>query len=57
MTHIETYYLDDAASAYHGREVRTVRHGAGLSRVVRVVGTNIEFVTTLWHLAAQQVAA
>ena len=54
MTAAETYYLDDKASLYHGRQVRTIRHGAGITRVVRVVGTKIELVTTLWNLARQQ---
>jgi len=54
MTEVETYYLDHKASLYHGRQVRTIRHGAGITRVVRVVGTRIELVTTLWKLARHQ---
>lgn len=46
-----TYILDDAASFYNGRKVDLVRDMGGMIRLVRVVGTRIEFVTNLWRLA------
>ena len=57
MTSTEIYFLDDAVSLYHGRKVETIRHLSGVGRVVRVVGTRIEIVTTLWRLSPFEVAA
>jgi hypothetical protein len=47
-----TYYLDDKSSFYHGREVVLVNIGSGVVRTVKVKGTNVSFITTLWRLAA-----
>jgi hypothetical protein len=45
-----TYILNDAASIYNGRKCELVSIGAGVVRTVKVCGTNIRLVTTLWHL-------
>ena len=46
------YFLDDKSNAYHGRKVIVVERRANNVVIVKVAGTDVRLVTTLWHLAA-----
>lgn len=50
-----TYYLDDKASFYHGRQVELVRDIGTVARTVRVVGTGVTLATTLYSLSREPV--